>query len=576
MTSFKALSFLVLLFLAFPSFAQIFSRVTTGDIVNDAGSSFGHSWCDFNQDGWEDLFVNNLAAGQSNFFYKNKGDGTFTRLSNITIEQGDAATSSTWGDFDKDGYMDVFVANGGTVSSQKKNFLYRNNGDETFTKISTGLLVNQNGAFTTCSWIDVDNDTDLDLFVGRSFGANQLFKNEGNGNFSQEVLNDNGGTWGISWSDYDKDGDLDGFGTNWAAPNYFYKNENGNLTRIAFPPLTTGSSNSLSPNWGDYNNDGWTDLFVGNSAARDRLFQNNRNGSFSEITDSPITAEVINSEGSCWADWDNDGDLDLLLASGGNQSTGFVRMYENGGDGQFLQIDDGELTTLIGRYEGLTCVDFDKDGDLDVFISNYFNNDNLLYFNNGNSNSWVNIELIGITSNTNGIGSKIYVKANIGGEEIWQLREIIAHSAHVTQSSLRAHFGLGDASIIDSIKVIWPTQEEQILKNIATHQYLKITEGEEVLATKKPLKIKQLLQFRAVPNPFAERLNISFQLPKNEWVNLEILDIKGQNVGSIFKGQLAKGRHQFKKNASNLASGFYMLRLVIAEGQVLEKVLLIK
>ena len=94
-----------------------------------------------------------------------------------------------------------------------------------FTRITTGDIVNQTSAFTVCSWLDLDNDADLDLYVARSSGSSQLFRNDGAGNFNLENINDSGGTWGVSWSDYDKDGDLDGFGTNWGNTNYFYQNE---------------------------------------------------------------------------------------------------------------------------------------------------------------------------------------------------------------------------------------------------------------------------------------------------------------------------------------------------------------
>lgn len=574
----KTFAVLLLTLFSNSAYAQIFTRVTTGAIVNDSGSSFGHSWCDFNNDGWEDIFINNLENNQPNFFYKNNGDGTFTKMSNIEIAIGNASTSSTWGDFNNDGNQDVFVANGGTVGA-KKNYLFVNNGDETFTQTLTGTVVNQTNAFTVCSWLDVDNDSDLDLFVARSGGANQIFKNDGAGNLTSQNLNDSGNSWGISWSDYDNDGDLDGFGTNWGAPNYFYKNDGSNLSRIAFPPLTNGNSNSLSPSWGDYNNDGWQDLFVGNSADSDRLFKNNGDGTFDEILNSPITIGIINSEGSSWSDWDNDGDLDLIVSSGGNQSPGEVRLYENNGAGEFTEIEDGELTTLVGRYEGLTTVDYDKDGDLDIFISNYFNNDNLLYNNNGNDNHWINISLAGNVSNIDGIGAKIYVQAVIEGETVWQLREIVTHSGHVTQGSLKAHFGLGNATMIDSIKVVWPTQSEQILTNITPDQYL-IIEEENPSQTNEVLKIKKAINFQVYPNPMEEEARISFKLNKPDFVKLEVLDLNGKLLTSLFSGKVNTGFQHFiwngTKNGMDLPKGYYLVSMTLGDVNFSEKLLVVR
>ena len=317
------------------------------------------------------------------------------------------------------------------------------------------------------------------------------------------------------------------------------------------------------------------DLFVGNSAAKDRLFQNNGDGTFTEITNSPLTNTVINSEGSCWADWDNDGDLDLVVSSGGNQSTGQVRLYENNGAGDFNQKDDGELTTLIGRYEGLTCFDYDRDGDLDLFISNYFNSNNLLYNNNGNGNHWAVISLEGTASNTNGIGSKIYVKAVINGEVVWQMREVIAHSGHVAQGSLNAHFGLGDAISIDSVIVVWPTQVEQVLTDVAVNEYVVIIE-EGVSNADELSGFKEAIRFNISPNPVKDHARISFVLDERAFVKLELLDVDGRLVRGLFAGELGRDEQLFDPDFVGLVDGLYFVILEVGGVRILEKVFVVK
>jgi hypothetical protein len=146
------------------------------------------------------------------------------------------------------------------------------------------------------------------------------------------------------------------------------------------------------------------------------LFRNQGNGAFSEITDSPIVTPVENSEGSCWADLDNYGDLDLVVAGGGNVAIGQNAIFINDGNGSFARLFSGDIVSLPGRYEGATCVDLDKDGDLDLFFSNYNNLDNMLYQNNSSPQNWINVTCVGVQSNRSAIGARLELKTTIGGK----------------------------------------------------------------------------------------------------------------------------------------------------------------
>ena len=183
----------ILLLMFSVSFAQTFTKITTGDIVNDGGDSYGSSWIDFDNDGYLDLFVINGrdSIPMNNFLYHNNGDGTFTRITTGDIvNDGGNSYSSTWGDYDNDGYLDLFVAN------SVQNFLYHNNGDSTFTKITTGSIVNDVGNSIGQSWCDYDNDGDLDLFLANNNENNALYSNNGDGTFTKittgVVVNDGG------------------------------------------------------------------------------------------------------------------------------------------------------------------------------------------------------------------------------------------------------------------------------------------------------------------------------------------------------------------------------------------------
>jgi hypothetical protein len=449
--------------------------VTTGDIVSDGGWSFGHAWGDANGDGCPDLIVCNIVAGQLNLFYRNNCDGTFEKVTGaLPVDMG-PSTSATWGDFDNDGDADLFVANGGTGGAAR-NYLYRNGGTGSFAKLTTSAPVIQELSSTATSWVDFDRDGRLDLFVGRSGGANEVFHNGGGGTFTTIALPDQGSTWGVAWSDYDNDGDPDCFAANWGRANYLYRNDDGILVRVFSEPMVQGSHNSVSGSWGDYDNDDDLDLFVANSGARDRLFRN-EDGSFREVLEGAIVERIANSESSCWADFDHDGDLDLVVSGGGNVSLGYISLYENRGDSTFDQITTGELVQTRGRYEGASCVDYDNDGDLDLFFSNYSDLDNVLFRNEGSAGHWVLLDLVGTTSNRSALGARLHLKATIAGVPRWQVREVSAHAGHVAQGDPRVHFGLADAAVIDTLRIVWPSGGVDLITDLRVNRFHRIVEG---------------------------------------------------------------------------------------------------
>ena len=564
---------------------QTFTRVTSGEIVSNQGSTFGHSWGDYNNDGWLDVIANNLVFGQNNFFYKNNGDGTFTRIDTLVITENGPSTSTTWGDYNNDGHCDLFSANGGTAGNVS-NHLYLNNGNGSFTKITEGSLVTNTNAFTATSWADFDNDGRLDLFVGSGTSTpNALYGNRGNNEFVQMNLPDQGRTWGVSWADYDDDGDLDFYCANWASVNYLYRNEFGeSFTRITNSPvLNGGNERSVGASWGDFDNDLDLDLYVANSGARNRLFRNNGGGDFSEITSGAPVTDFENSEGSCWADYDNDGDLDLLVAGGGNVAVGLNSVYENNGSGGFTKVTGEDLVTRQGRYEGLTCVDYDNDGDLDVFLSNWANQNNMLYRNNGNGNSWTNIISIGTRSNWSGIGAKVYVKAAINGQSRWQMRQIAAHTGHVSQGSLRAHFGLGDATIIDSLRIVWPSRNIDIFTNVPVNEFITVTENTGITSLlDEKLRIPTSIALEQnYPNPFNPPTTITFHLSSAAETSLIVYDSSGQEIRNLKNDHLSAGKYAViwdGKNAagSPVSSGVYIYKLTAGKEVQSRKMVFLK
>ncbi len=201
----------------------------TSVITMESNRSLTPLWADYDNDGWQDLFIPN-AEGNNNSLYHND-QGTFTKITTGSIvNDGGNSVAACWGDYNNDGWLDLFVAN----ASNENNFLYRNNGNGTFTKVTTGIVVTDGGQSHGCSWVDIDNDSDLDLYVTNDQGSKALYINKGDASFEKkinEVISmDYGNSFGHAWSDYDKNGQLDLMvATHTANKDYlFCNNGNGN------------------------------------------------------------------------------------------------------------------------------------------------------------------------------------------------------------------------------------------------------------------------------------------------------------------------------------------------------------
>jgi hypothetical protein len=256
-----------------------FERITTGSIVNTNGHSGGCCWTDYNRDGFLDLLV---VQHGNNLLYKGNPDGTFTQITSGPIVT-DIGTHrrAAWGDYNNDHYPDLYVTN---FNNENDN-LYLNNKNGTFTKITSGAIVNSGGYGSGCAWGDYNNDGWLDLVVTNGGYQNFLYKNNKNGTFTKissgPVVTDVGAGFGCNWGDIDNDGDLDLFiANNYNQVNFLYRNEGNDVfTKVTNEPVVTDVGSSVGSTFGDYNNDGKLDLFVVNQgyngpAENDCLYKN--------------------------------------------------------------------------------------------------------------------------------------------------------------------------------------------------------------------------------------------------------------------------------------------------------------
>ncbi|MCU0345591.1 MAG: CRTAC1 family protein [Saprospiraceae bacterium] len=448
--------------------------------LEGSGDAWSAAWGDFDNDGFPDLFVTTHNPKQPNELYVNNKNGTFTKVEKAPFNSDVASSSSaSWGDFDNDGDLDLYVAN----NIGFDNFLYRNEGGGSFTKILNDPIVSYNGYSHGVSWGDYDNDGYLDMFVAVYWETafNLLYHNNGDGTFSEVTNNPvtNEASRSVSgvWGDYDNDGLLDLFVANTGGQNnsLYHNLGGGNFERITTGEIVNDGGSSVGASWADYDNDGDLDLFVANAGNEPCfLYKNNGGGSFGRMNVGAMTTDKGHAHGSAWADYDNDGDLDLFVARDGQNNS----LYRNDGGDVFTSINN-EMTSNDGLSFGTAWADYDRDGDLDLFVANRKDKGNFFFKNNkGTCKNWSSIKLVGTRSNKAGIGAKVSVTAKINGVEVTQMREVSAQSGGGTggQNDMRLIFGMGNAASISSITVVWPTGYRQTLSGQPVNQHLTIQE----------------------------------------------------------------------------------------------------
>ena len=461
--------------------AQTFTSIT-GDVVNDAFSTRSASWGDYDGDGDLDLLVTQDDA--SNKLFRNDNN-SFVEV----IAPNDSAASGTWGDYDNDGDLDFFM-----VTRLGRNLLYENTDGSNFTEVTTGIIVTEVIDSRAPSFIDYNSDGFLDLYVPNRSTGNFLFEGDGAGTFTKILTGPlvafGNESLSANWIDYDGDGDMDVFVCNdgGGQTNQLFRNElaeTGTATFVEETGVTMASEGGISEaaSWGDYDNDGDMDLYVANDGANNDainyFYENNGDGTFTKIATGLPATENGDSEDCSWADFDNDGDLDLFVINNDGENN---VLYENSGSPNytFTKLSGINVVTDGGGSEGGAWGDYDNDGDLDLYVAND-DEVNFFYQNDGNSNGWLRVELEGTVSNLDGFGATVRVKAAVDGvTPVWQYRQIVGQTSAKGQNMLDAHFGLGSAAKVDSVEVVWPSGLVNVVTETNGNEILTIVEGVSV------------------------------------------------------------------------------------------------
>lgn len=452
--------------------------------------------------------------------YHQRPDGTFEDVTEKAGLKGTGyVTGVAVGDYDNDGHEDLFVAAYG------RNTLYHNNGNGTFTDVTDTAGVAGGGWPTSTAWVDYDNDGKLDLVIaqymewsfddiycgnrGQNYRAYchpdlfkasplRLYHNEGGGKF-RDVVREAGADrpckgLGVAIADYDRDGLIDIFIANDAIPEALFHNEgNGKFKEVAMETGVAVDGNGatfsgMGVDFADYNNDGWPDLIVTDLAnQRYALYTNGRDGTF-DYSSLATGIGAMTMHNSGWGvrfmDYDNDGWKDLFIVQSHVLDTIETelpnlryreppQLARNTGKG-FVSVasESGDVFQQKWAARSLAMGDINRDGKLDVVINSNNGPAWVLFNETSTTNHWVNIELVGVKSNRDGIGAAVSVHTTTGD----QFRTVTTASSYQSSSDKRVHFGLGPASMIDRIEVRWPSGIMQTLKNVQADQFLTITE----------------------------------------------------------------------------------------------------
>jgi hypothetical protein len=441
---------------------EMWSDQTSG-ALGDGGQSEGVSWGDYDGDGDLDLYVAN--DGSANRLMWNQGGGAFGEDSAGMLADTGWGLGVSWGDFDNDGDLDLYLA-----KYLGRNRLFRNLGSGVFEDITAPPL-DDPGDSRGAPWADFDNDGDLDLYVVNEGSPNRLIRNEGGGIFvlddASPALADAGSGVAAAWADYDGDGDQDLYLANYNSANRLFENQ-GDGTFVdatdGTPLGDAGSAGGVA--WGDYDNDGDLDLYLSNKNSANRLFRNDGDGAFTDVTSQPLDDARWGS-GAAWADVDLDGDLDLYLAVYGDSN----RLFCNYSTGLFADATSPQLSES-GHSTGVAWGDYDDDGDPDLYVCNANDPNKLLRNDYAGGNNWLSVRLQGVASNRTGIGARVRIVA--GG--VSQMREISGGSGYASQDAPVAAFGLGSAGQVDTLLVRWSGGWVNHYSNVPCNQHLVLIE----------------------------------------------------------------------------------------------------
>ncbi len=486
------------------------------------GNKFGASWGDYDRDGDPDLFLSQVGP---DILYRNNGDGSF---SDVTAEAGVAGltgpddnfadASALWWDHDLDGDLDLYVS-----SWTGANRMYRNLGNGSFQDISVESGLADEGRTWSSVPLDVNDDGLLDLYVVNDFGANRFYVNHTDSHFTEETaaygLEDIGNGMGVAVGDYDNNGTFDIYVTN---ISYIFSNP---------------------------------------------LFSNDGRGHFTDVAEQVGVSDPGWSWGTEFFDADHDGDQDLYVATGFVDRVFTNHFFSNtlfeSSHPVFKDVSNATNTADPNSCRAMAVFDYDNDGDLDMLVANWFSAPTLLE-NEMSEGNWLKMQLKGTVSNTDGFGASIMIRS--GGKNQYRYNDAVDY---LQQSPQPLHVGLGLNPSVDDLVVTWPGGYTESFGAFNVNQTVTLVEGSgravatDVAIEDLPGSVHLSQNF---PNPFAGKTEIRFSLDQAGPVRLELIDLMGRPIRTVIDEFRSTGTHDVTIHADRLPAGMYLYRLTTSRG----------
>lgn len=476
---------------------------------------------DFTNSGRLDVVTSNWYACSPMHYFANNGDGTYTdRPPNSVFRNQVGGLNLVQADYNNDRCTDILVLRGGWEVPQR-NSLLKNNCDGTFTDVTSEAGLAAPATSTqTAAWADINNDGNLDLFVGNENQPAQLFLSDGKGHFTDIAKSAGVGRQsfakGVAAGDYDNDGFVDFYVSNYDGANFLYRNKHDNtFEERAIAAGVPGPGRGFATWFFDYDNDGWLDLFatsyfmsvddtartylkLPHNASTMRLYRNRGNGSFEDVTKAAGLDKVFMPMGSNFGDIDNDGFLDMYLGMGTPSYASIAPhvLLRNKNGQSFVDVTTSSGTGEIHKGHGIAFVDLDNDGDEDIVaeIGGATPGDShtmRVFENPGHGNDWISLKLTGVKSNRSALGARITVYVDTGAGRRTINRQV-SSGGSFGASPLEQHIGLGRAPKTVDVDIWWPASNtRQHFADVPRNAVLAVDE----LATtftrieRKPVKL---------------------------------------------------------------------------------------
>ena len=549
----KIISIIILIFsLSIISLAQQNFQNVTGSMGISGQTGLGHAvgWGDIDNDGDPDLGFSNQ-EGDKFWFYLNEGDH-FTNITNSAGLGGLSGNKIIIAEVTGDEYNDLILR-----TRNSTQYLFESNGDGTFNNITSNAGIASASVYNIA---DFNNDGLLDLLSVANSSFSILYNN-GDATFqTAQTISPYVSFYGVAVLDYDRDGYMDIYHITYgSSPNILlHNNGDGTFSNTTYEAGLGYSGEAHGIDVDDFNNDGWVDVYLGSySNLGCKLFQNNGNGTFTDVSNTTGTTGHNDTRTVAFVDYNNDGWLDIF-SSHHDFYVYSNTMLRNNGDNTFTEVAGsiGLSGQFIGDYFGQGWADYNLDGAMDLFAAGHIDKYRL-FKNNNCPGSFINIHLIGVESNPNGIGSRIEVW--LSGQKI--SRYVLPNGGFHDNSNLDINIGLNGAYSVDSILVFWPSGINQKLWTTNANQFITIVENGTTSVDEKIITNQSFTPIVS-PNPISTFGKFEFNLTQSNQITVAIFDLKGNQLKLVKHEKMSAGWKSIKFDINDLSNGIYLIKAI--------------